>query len=149
MSIWAYLPRWWISAIANGAFLFMLLLGIVLIRSFVPQKPPIKPNTGEYSVAKGDDAFVVYYKCNSEVSEEFEAHVHRMITHQETGESLSLPTTEVKFDKGTQNVTRLFYVPKVVKPGKWCASATMEWRPFLSLVDHKSVGQAKCFEVPK
>ena len=149
MSIWTYLPRWWVGAIANGLFVVLIIIGIILIRTFIPQTPPIKPIIGEYSVAKGDDSYIVYYRCQSEVMEEFEAHVHRTITHTVTGESLSLPATEVKFDIGTHPITRVFYVPKVIAPGKWCATAIMEWRPFLSLVDHKAIGKPQCFEIPK
>jgi hypothetical protein len=149
MSILPYLPRWWISFIANAAFVLVTVLGFIVIKTFIPAKPPITVKGGEYSVAKGDEAYVIYYKCQSEVAEEFEAHVHRTIRHTETGESMSLPTTEVKFEPGQNNVTRIFYVPIWLQAGEWCATSTLEWRPFMSLVDHKMVGTPRCFTVPE
>ncbi len=148
MSMLAYLPKWWIGFITNTVFIIVTVLGYIGIKTFVPQKPPIVPIASDYSVAIGDDSYIVYYKCSSIVNEEFEAHTHRTITHQATGESLSLPATEVKFDVGNASVTRLFYVPKIIPSGKWCAVATVEWRPFMSLVDHRSVNGPKCFEIP-
>ncbi len=149
MSMLAYLPRWWIGFITNAAMIFAVILGYIAIKTFIPAKPPLIPSQSEYSVAKSDDAYVVYFRCQSDALEDFEAHIHRTIKHTKTGEELSLPANEVKFNRGRQNVTRLFYIPAQVAEGEWCSHAVMEWRPFLSLVDHKMVAKPACFTVPK
>ena len=135
-------------AIGVALGLSLLVIAISLFQTFWPLDPPITVKASEYRAIKSQDGtIVISYDCESEIYEDFEAHVHRTVIHTATGLVISLPTSEAKFNEGTRKVQRQFYIPSPAPSGEYCITSQLEWRPMFSLTDRSAPKRVQCVEV--
>ena len=132
--------------ILSASVLFLALA--VAWRSFGPVFSPIKSFGMEYTAIKiYDGTVVITLEATLNASSDVDLHVHRVLTHNKTGLTIDLPTTEHRVTEGMHVVKRQFYVPSPVPNGDWCIDSKIDYRPFMSLVDREMKGVRQCFDV--
>lgn len=126
----------------------LVIILISLFQTFWPLDPPIDVKASTYRAIKvADGTIVVSYDCESIVHEDFEAHVHRTVTHTATGLVIALPTSEAQFSEGVRKIQRQFYIQSPAPVGEYCITSQMEWRPMFSLTDRHAPRRTQCIEV--
>jgi hypothetical protein len=140
------MKSWFIKIVGVLVFMLSFMIGMIIYQSAIPTHPPIKDNLISYNVTKTSEFIMVEVSVDAIVESSFSAKLSRLLVH-ESGYQLEIQAVDVNYSEGANDVHRIFYLPKNMRPGKYCVSTILEWRPMFSLTDKINTIDQGCFEL--
>ena len=130
------------------SFACTLVLGGVLFITF-DSAPPFTPADGVTTISNQNGARVLVESRGFAGKDTSEMTIYRTFYHKSDAvhHVVAVEGGVVINQKADYVVLRSFVLPAHVT-GSWCSTATIYWRPMLSLKQHSFALPDLCFEVP-
>jgi len=121
-------------------------MGIVLGSTFLHKVPPIKVISTSVEVIKSSQDINLTVNRSLDISKTQEKTViTTTLTNKETGKTLTLPDSPIKFTNNINQIKRTFILPKDLPAGMWCVESDVSWKPMFSLIEHNEHADQDCF----
>ncbi len=135
----------------GSMFIAFMFTGTVFVfyQSFWPHDPPFHIEGQNATITRDSTGVILTWDCKSYATRKVSGHVHRWLVNSSSGETVSMPSTEISMVPGKyEPPVKSFILPATLKTGEWCLKSRIEYFETGSLKESEMPGLNVCFEVP-